>query len=53
MSKHMMHERRLLIQRQILIEQAHEKYNELEIIFQKMAELKVKIEEQVQKQVVQ
>ncbi len=53
MSKHMMHERILLIEYQICEQQAHEKYNELEIIFQKMAELKARIEEQVQKQVVQ
>ncbi len=53
MSKHTLHERILLIEYQICEQQAHEKYNELEIIFQKMAELKVKIEEQVQKQVVE
>jgi hypothetical protein len=48
----MEHERKLLIKRRMLEQEAHQKFDELEIIFQRMYETDEKIEEQRQKQVV-
>ena len=46
-------ERELLEQLAILDLQAKEKYDELDVIFQKRTEIKAKIEEQIQKQVIE
>ena len=50
---HMGKERELLEQLAILDLQAKEKYDELDVIFQKRTEIKAKIEEQIQKQVIE
>ena len=51
MSSHMMHERRLLKERLVLEKKAKKKYDELDAIFFKIAEINRKIEEQIVKQV--
>ena len=53
MSGHMGKERELLAKRQMLKQRAHKKYDELEIIFQQIAETDAKIEEQREKQVIE
>lgn len=48
---HMGKERELLAKRRMLEQDARKKYDELDIIFQQIAETNAKIEEQIQKQV--
>ena len=50
---HMGKERELLEQLAIIEQQIKEKYDELDVIFQKRIEIKAKIEEQIQKQVIE
>ena len=50
MSGHMGKERELLALRRILERDAQRKYDELDLIFQRLADTKAKIEEQRQKQ---
>ena len=50
MSGHMGKERELLAKRQMLEQEAHKKYDELDVIFQQIVETDKKIEEQRQKQ---
>ena len=50
MSGHMGRERELLAKRQMLEQEAHKKYYELDVIFQELMETNKKIEEQRQKQ---
>ncbi len=53
MSEHMMHERRLLAKKAILKKEAMSKYDELDAIFFKIAQVNAEIEEQRERQVVQ
>ena len=53
MSKHMMHERRLLAKRAIFVKEAQEIFDQLDAVFFKIAEVNAEIEEQREKQVVQ
>ena len=50
MSGHMGKERELLAKRRMLEQDAHKKYDELDVIFQKIVETDKKIEEQREKQ---
>ena len=50
MSGHMGRERELLAKRKMLAQEAHKKYDELDVIFQQIVETDKKIEEQRQKQ---
>ena len=50
MSGHMGRERELLAKRRMLEQDAHKKYDELDVIFQQIVETDKKIEEQRQKQ---
>lgn len=49
-SRHMAQERELLAKRKMLEQDAHKIFDELEMIFQRMAETDEKIEEQRKKQ---
>ena len=53
MSAHMMHERRLRAKRLILEQEAKVKYDELDAVFFKIAQVNAEIEEQREKQVIQ
>jgi len=50
-SRHMGIERELLAKRQMLEQDAHKKFDELEVIFQQIVETDKEIEEQREKQV--
>ena len=50
MSGHMGKERELLAKRKMLAQEAHKKYDELDVLFQQIVETDKKIEEQRQKQ---
>jgi len=52
MSAHMGKERELLAKRRMLEEDARKKYDELDVIFQKIWEVNKEIEEQREKQIV-
>jgi len=52
MSAHMGKERELLAKRRMLEEDARKKYDELDVIFQKIWEVNKEIEEQREKQII-
>ena len=51
--RHMAKEREILAKLQMLEQEARQKYDELDVIFQQIVETKAKIEEQRQKQLIQ